>query len=41
MVSRRRNKRGEPYGWQQWLMSVLIIASTTPVAWAFCYFAPD
>jgi hypothetical protein len=41
MVNRWRNKRGEPYGWRQWLMSALIIASTAPVAWAFWYFAPD
>jgi len=41
MVNRWRNKRGEPYGRRQWLLSALIIAPTTPVAWACWHFAPD
>lgn len=41
MVSRRRSRRGRPYGWRQWLLSALIIVSTTPVAWALWHLAPD
>ncbi|MGV9915468.1 hypothetical protein ACWEWD_02100 [Streptomyces tendae] len=41
MVSRRRSRRGRRYGWQQWLLSALIIVSTFPVAWALWHFAPD
>ena len=41
MVSRRRSRRGRPYGWRQWLLSALIIVSTTPVAWALWHLAAD
>ncbi len=41
MVSRRRNRRGRPYGWRQWLLSALIIVSTAPIAWALWHLAPD
>ncbi|MFE7269375.1 hypothetical protein [Streptomyces sp. NPDC057623] len=36
--SRRNNLRHGPYGWRQWLLSALIIASTAPVGCAFWYF---